>query len=106
MPDFQETINKIAQSDIYENSNNWLDRGLNQSDSSVIKLLRSSTNDFLKKLDDIFNDIDSEENKLQKINQIVDDLPWLDLDTEEKEFLADTLAPAIKASGFNPWAIF
>lgn len=60
MTDFQETINKIVQSDIYENSNNWLERGLNPSDSSVIKLLRSSTNDFLKKLDEIFNDIDSE----------------------------------------------
>lgn len=37
-----------------------------------------------------------------KINGLVDDLPWFDLDTEEKEFLADVLAPAIKSAGFDP----
>lgn len=44
--------------------------------------------------------------KLKVINQLVDELPWSDFDTEEKEFLADVLAPAIESMGFNPWTIF
>ena len=39
-------------------------------------------------------------------SKLVDNLPWYDLDTEEKEFLADVLAPAIESLGMNPWLIF
>ena len=49
---------------------------------------------------------ESTENKLKQISNIVNGLPWNQLDTEEKEFMADVLAPAIQAVGFNPWTIF
>lgn len=80
-------------------------RGLNQSDNLVVKLLKKSTNDFLDKLDLIIESNKSKESKLDDINEIIDNLPWIELDTEEKEFLADVIAPAIESAGFNPWSI-
>ena len=93
-------------SKIYETPENWEKRGLNISDDKTIQILTKSTNDFLKKLSDINESELSNEVKLKEINKIVDNLPWSDLDTEEKEFLADVLAPAIEKCGFNPWEIF
>jgi len=103
---FLTTIEQIRTSDIYENSNNWEARGLNPSDQSVILILRKATNEFLEKLETIFNSKESSETKLLHVSTIVDELPWDELDTEEKEFIADELAPAIKAAGFEPWTIF
>jgi hypothetical protein len=103
---FNYTIENIRTSEIYENPKNWDARGLIPSDQSVILILRKATNDFLEKLEKIYNSNESSETKLKQVSNIVDELPWFDLDTEEKEFIADELAPAIKAAGFNPWAIF
>ena len=103
---FESAIKKIRNSDIYENPKNWEARGLNPSDQSVILILRKATNDFLDKIEQIYNSNESSEIKLKQVSNIVDELPWDELDTEEKEFMADALAPAIKAAGFDPWAIF
>ena len=104
--DFHKVVSEIVESDIYENHSNWEARGLNPSEDSIITILRSSTNDFLQKLKKVFESSNSTEDKLIKVNGLVDDLPWFDLDTEEKEFLADVLAPAIKSAGFDPCSIF
>jgi len=101
-----KTVNEIKNSDIYENSENWEARGLNSSDQQVIDVLRKATNNFLDRLVKIDNSNESSETKLKQISNLVDELPWDELDTEEKEFMADTLAPAIEAAGFNPWKIF
>ncbi|WP_299312281.1 hypothetical protein [uncultured Aquimarina sp.] len=103
---FESIIKKIRTSDIYENPNNWKARGLNPSEQSVILILRKATNDFLKKLEKIYNSKESSETKLNQVSNIVDELPWDELDTEEKEFIAEELAPAIQALGFDPWTIF
>jgi hypothetical protein len=103
---FKNTIEKIKNSDIYENPKNWEARGLNSSSKSVILILRRATNNFLKNLEEIYKSNETSEMKLREISDLVDELPWDELDTEEREFLADTLAPAIKAAGFDPWSIF
>ena len=85
----------------------WEERGLMASPDSVIMELEAITNSFLKKLKLINQDSSIDDiAKLKKINQLVDELPWSNFDTEEKEFLADVLAPAIESVGFNPWTIF
>ncbi|WP_405265705.1 hypothetical protein [Cellulophaga sp. Ld12] len=83
----------------------WEERGLNQSDAEVVHILRTSTNDFLDKLSTIVNANTPKESKLTAIRDIVDKLSWDDLDTEEKEFLSEVIAPAIEAAGFDPWSI-
>lgn len=103
---FKNTIDSIRNSDIYENPKNWEARGLNPSDQTVILLLRKATNDFLDKLEKIYTSNETSLNKRKQISGIIDDLPWDELDTEEREFMADTLAPAIKAAGFDPWSLF
>ena len=103
---FESIVSQVNNSDIYESSKNWEKRGLNQSDKSIVLLLRKSTDEFLLKLSEIHISGETHKSKLKQINIIVDELPWNTLDTEEKEFLADVLAPAIEATGFNPWTIF
>jgi hypothetical protein len=100
------TISAIKTSDIYENPKNWQTRGLKPSNKPVVLLLRRATNDFLDKLEEIYKRKESSEEKLELVSEIVDELPWEELDTEEKEFLADTLTPAIKAAGLDPDTIF
>lgn len=100
------TISAIKTSDIYENPKNWQTRGLKPSNKPVVLLLRRATNDFLDKLEEIYKRKESSEEKLELVSEIVDELPWDELDTEEKEFLADTLTPAIKAAGLDPVTIF
>ncbi|MCW3169416.1 hypothetical protein OMO38_12885 [Chryseobacterium sp. 09-1422] len=100
------TISAIKTSDIYENPKNWQTRGLMPSNKPVVLLLRKATNDFLDKLEEIYKRKESSEEKLELVSEIVDELPWDELDTEEKEFLADTLTPAIKAAGLDPVTIF
>ncbi|MEH0155416.1 hypothetical protein V6R21_14815 [Limibacter armeniacum] len=103
---FKKIVIGISASDTFENTENWLARGLNPSDQTVIAILRNSTNDFLEKLEKIYYTSESSETKLKQVSDIVDELSWEELDTEEKEFMAETLAPAIEAAGFDPWAIF
>ncbi|KQS90151.1 hypothetical protein [Chryseobacterium sp. Leaf394] len=103
---FKKTIDSIKSSDTYENPENWEARGLMPSPKLIIFKLRQATNDFLRKLDSIQLSNDSYDAKKSQIKDIVDELPWDELDTEEKEFLADTLTPAIKAAGFDPLAVF
>lgn len=103
---FKNTIDSIRNSDIYENPKNWEARGLNPSDQTVILRLRKATNDFLDKLEKIHTSDETSRKKRTLILGIIDELPWDQLDTEEREFMADTLAPAIKAAGFDPWSLF
>ncbi|GGX06484.1 hypothetical protein [Aquimarina muelleri] len=65
-------------------------------------IIRKATNDFLKKLEKIYNSNESSETKLKQVSNIVDELPWDKLDTEEKELVAEELAPAIEAVGVDP----
>lgn len=103
---FQYIVNEIKTSYIYENHENWKLRELNPSDEHIVNILRTSTNSFLAELENVNNLNSTLETKLNEISDLVDELPWSELDTEEKEFLADTLTPAIKAAGFDPWSIF
>lgn len=103
---FKEILNGIKTSDPYGKAANWEKRGLNPSDESVILILNKATNDFLCHLGSIVKSDDSSEKKRKQISDLVDQLPWDELDTEEKEFMADTLGPAIEAAGFDPWSIF
>lgn len=85
----------------------WLGRGLNPSDQNVILILETATLNFLNALKTVASQSElNKETKEKKVAILVDRLPWDELDTEEKEFLADTLAPAIESLGLNPWLIF
>lgn len=103
---FKNTVEKIRTSDIYENPKNWEARGLNPSGQSVIITLRKATNNFLEKLVEIVSSNVSSETKHKQVSNLVDELPWDELDTEEKEFMADILSPAVKAAGFDPSTMF
>ncbi len=104
--DFKEVIQEIKESKVYENPANWEKRGLNPSDAKIITFLTKTTNKFLVELEKIQQSEETNDVKLMSINVLVDDLPWDELDTEEKEFMTDVLAPAIKSIGFDPWDIF
>ncbi len=85
----------------------WESRGLIPSPPETIHFMEQTTKQFLLDLKALSEKSELTEADLRKqIIQLVDDLPWNDLDTEEKEFLANVLAPAIQSMGFNPWAIF
>ncbi|MFC6267231.1 hypothetical protein [Frigoriflavimonas asaccharolytica] len=103
---FKITVEKIRTSNTFVDPKNWAARGLNPSEQSIILKLRKATNDFLDKLEKIYSANEDSEPKYKEVSNIVDELPWDELDTEEKEFLADELAPAIKAAGFDPSTIF
>lgn len=102
----KKTLDSIKSSDTYENPKNWEARGLMPSSQPIILKLRKATDDFLTKLEKIEVTNESYEIKLNQVENIVNQLPWDEFDTEEKEFLADTLAPAIKAAGYDPSLIF
>ncbi|MDO6842173.1 hypothetical protein Q4602_22135 [Paraglaciecola chathamensis] len=76
------------------------------SPKPVIKKLEKVTVNFLNNLK-VINENSELDNasKLGKVQKLVDQLPWDDFDTEEKEFLADVIAPAIESMGYNPWSI-
>lgn len=103
---FGQIIEKIRNSNIYNNPENWKARGLNLSESSEILILTEATLYFLDKLEDTHYSEESQDVKLKQISNNIDKLPWSELDTEEKEFMVDVLAPAIEASGFNPLTVF
>jgi hypothetical protein len=99
-------IDGLLVKDNYSNEL-WLDRGLNPSSKSVVMALESATSNFLKSLKVVASIPDLDQaTKIKEVTLLVDSLPWDDLDTEEKEFMADTLAPAIESLGLNPWLIF
>ncbi|MFD2177081.1 hypothetical protein [Veronia pacifica] len=84
----------------------WEERGLMPSPAHVIKHLEVVTVTFLKNLKEIDENTELDKpSKLTKVQELVDLLPWSDFDTEEKEFLADVIAPAIESMGYNPWSI-
>lgn len=84
----------------------WEKRGLMPSPVSVIKQLESVTDRFLKNLKVINENSELDiSSKLERVQKLVNQLPWDDFDTEEKEFLADVIAPAIESMGYNPWTI-
>ncbi len=84
----------------------WEERGLMPSPAPVIKQLENVTVSFLKSLKAINENSELDKpSKLEKVQRLVDQLPWDDFDTEEKEFLADVIAPAIESMGYNPWSI-
>ena len=84
----------------------WEQRGLVPSSAPVIKQLESVTIKFLKSLKAINERAELDKDaKLKKVQKLVDQLPWDDFDTEEREFLADVIAPAIESMGYNPWSI-
>ena len=98
-------IDKLIQNNNYS-VELWEPRGLIPSPTAVIISLEKTTNEFLISLRKIhLNDGLTSEQKKEQIQLLVDQLPWLDFDTEEREFLADTIAPAIQSVGFNPWSI-
>jgi hypothetical protein len=99
-------IDGLIVKDNYSNEL-WLDRGLNPSSKSLVMALESATSNFLKSLKVVASTPDLDQaTKTKEVTLLVDSLPWDDLDTEEKEFMADTLAPAIESLGLNPWLIF
>lgn len=100
-PNYKEIIQQIRDSKPYEGNGKWDQRGLMPSDQETIQILNSATFDFLDKIEEIGSSQNSEKVKLEKVNRIVDDLPWYELDTEEKEFMAAVIAPSIEAIGFN-----
>jgi len=97
-------IDTLLEKDNYA-ATEWENRGLIPSPSTTVKLMSSATKLFLNDLKVIAID-PSNDDRAKKVSELVDQLPWGELDTEEKEFLADVLAPAIQSVGLNPWAIF
>ena len=102
---FETVIETKRNSNSYENPEKQNERGLNQSGKSIILILRNVTNKFLDKLVKIYNSNQSSKSRLKQVSNIFDELPWNQLDTEEKEFMTDELFPAIKTAGINPLGI-
>ena len=97
-----EVIDRISEQDNYSDSA-FLARGLNPSDGDAILVLEMATKKFLAELK---SGLETSDDIREFVSKQVDDLPWFNLDTEEKEFLADVLAPAIESIGLDPWKIF
>lgn len=104
--DFDEIIEDLRKRDSFNKSSSWEKRGLNQSDAYVISILNNAKSVFLKEIQAIKDNYHSDKERLVNLNRLVDNLPWDELDTEEREFMADELAPAIEALGFDPIIIF
>jgi hypothetical protein len=103
---FTSLIHKIATQDNYNDNEKWTERGLQPSSLRTKHILHQVTQNFLSEIEVIGLSGMNKEEKLTQINALVDKLPWDELDTEEKEFLSDVLAPVIQASGFDPQNIF
>jgi hypothetical protein len=102
----QMIIDELLNKDNYANSL-WVERGLNPSSEEIKLLMSQTTKKFLSSLKNIASNKGIDETQKSKlVSSLADDLPWDELDTEEKEFIADVLAPAIQSIGLNPWAIF
>ncbi|WP_028866301.1 hypothetical protein [Psychromonas aquimarina] len=105
MSDIENIIEKTKATDNYS-PEAWEERGLNISEPEVVKLLNETTIEFLDKLKTVANSEDDIEQRFSEVNELVDDLPWDDFDTEEREFLADVLVPPIESLGLDPWDMF
>jgi hypothetical protein len=103
---FDEIIERLRKRDSFNQSASWEKRGLSQSDGYVLSILNNAKSVFLKEIQAIKNKCHSDKERLVNLNKLVDNLPWDELDTEEREFMADELAPAIEALGFDPVMIF
>ncbi|WP_432460720.1 MULTISPECIES: hypothetical protein [unclassified Agarivorans] len=105
MSNFEQIITKAKATDNYS-LEAWESRGLNISVPEVVKLLNETTICFLDKLKSVGILVEDAEQRFSDVNDLVDDLPWDDLDTEEKEFLADVLVPCIESLGLDAWSMF
>ena len=97
-----KVIDRILGQDNYSKAA-FLGRGLNPSDDNAIQVLEAATKRFLIELK---SGLEASGDLREYVSKQVAELPWFDLDTEEKEFLADVLAPAIESVGLDPWKIF
>ena len=98
-----DVIEKLLVRDNFS-SEKWEQRGLTRSDESVVRLLDSATKSFLSNLQALADSGESP-GLAGQVSELIDGLPWDELDTEEKEFLADVLAPAIESLGIDPWQL-
>jgi hypothetical protein len=98
------TIQAILDKDNYALPE-WDKRGLIPSPASTILLMDTSTKSFLNKLKAVDTKNKGKDDLYKDVLRLVDQLPWDDLDTEEKEFLADTIVPAIESLGLNAWSM-
>jgi len=83
----------------------WDKRGLFPSPATTILLMDKSTKSFLNKLNAVDTKSKSKDDLYKEVLLQVDQLPWDLLDTEEKEFLADTIVPAIESLRLNAWSL-
>ena len=84
----------------------WKERGLNPSPESVITSMNIATKEFLIKLKKLSENKNTDNEKLiVEVTEIVDDFPWGNFDREEKDFIADVIAPAIDSLGVKAWDI-
>ncbi len=104
--DFDKIIRNLRKHDSFNQASSWEERGLNPSGQEIIKMMNKAKSNFLKEIQVIKDNYSTEEERLEQLNKLVDELPWDELDTEEREFLADELSPAIEALGFDPVIIF
>lgn len=98
------TIQAILEKDNYAVSE-WDKRGLIPSPIATIQLMDKSTKSFLKELKAVDLKNTQKDDLYTKVLHLVDKLPWDDLDTEEREFLADTIVPAIESLGLDAWSM-
>ena len=103
---FKEFVDSGIEKNHYEPSA-WEARGLIQSKPEVVNLLKLETHTFLIGLKKVgLNQELSMEQKSAKVMALTDAISWYDLDTEEREFIADTLVPYIQKLGLDPWVYF
>jgi hypothetical protein len=103
---FDQIIRELKKKDSFNPKAAWEKRGLNQSGQDIIAILNDSKETFLTGIQKIKESNSSEEETLRQLNELVDKLPWDELDTEENEFLVEEISPAIEALGFDPVVIF
>jgi hypothetical protein len=96
--DFDEIIEALRKRDSFNKASSWEKRGLNQSDGYVISILNNAKSVFLKEIREIKDNDHSDKERLVNLNRLVDNLPWDELDTEEREFM-NWLLP------LKPWVL-
>jgi hypothetical protein len=103
-----DVIDSILRDLRFSDPEAWEERGLNPSQESVVNLMQTAASRFLLELKQLWpvSEEPVSPDIHARVQSLVEGLPWDDLDTEEREFLADVLAPAIQGLGLNPWAMF
>ena len=98
-------IDDLLKKELYSQKA-WKERGLNPSPDSIITSMNIATKEFLIKLNKLSKNKNTDNEKLiAEVTEIVDDFPWDDFDREEKDFIADVIAPAIDSLGVKAWDI-